>query len=564
MFESLSKERKLAQELNLFPDWYTTQGYQLFKSSYSIDGDGGFSGRISTISYTLANELPEAYRKEFAEKFYKLMWEGKLSPASPVLSNTGTTRGMPVSCSGQFVSDSVDSFFKNLHTTAMLSKNGFGTSVCLSDIRKRGEKIKSGGKSNGTVPVAELFFNTAAAISQGGNRRGAVACYLDVEHGDFDELCDLLLHHPDGKNIGWIIKDSFTERLKAGDEEAGEIFNKILYTKLVTGKGYLFFVDKANRLRPEAYKVNNLDIKSSNLCSEISLHSSEEYDFSCILSSLNLVHADKFLEEGNTDVFDSMVFLDCLCSYFLRVSKDVPGLEKVRAFTEKGRAVGLGVMGLHTYFQSKMIPFVSLEAQFLDTAIFKSIHEETLRASKWLASILGEPDWCKGLGIRNTHRVAIAPTKSTALLMGGVSESFSPDPGIVFDIESSKGQMRRIVPVFYELMKERGMYNEETLQRIVNNHGSVQQEDWLSEHEKLVFLNAYEIDQEILLRRASLRQKYVCQAQSLNFFVPDDGCEKTVAKLISRCFTDPNIVSQYYIYTKAGVVVKDECVACSA
>lgn len=564
MFELLSKERKLAQENKLFPEWYTTQGYQLFKSSYTNKGEEGFKGRISTISYTLANELPEAYRKEFADKFYKLMWDGKLSPASPVLSNTGTTRGMPVSCSGQVVSDSVDSFFMNLHTTAMLSKNGFGTSVCLSDIRKRGEQISAGGKSNGVVPIAELFFNTASTISQGGNRRGAIACYLDVEHGDFDELCDLLLHHPDGKNIGWIIKDSFTERLKANEKEACEIFNKILYTKLVTGKGYLFFVDKANRLRPEAYKVNNLDIKASNLCSEISLHSSEEYDFSCILSSLNLVHADKFLEEGNTDVFDSMVFLDCLCSYFLRVSEGVKGLEKVRAFTEKGRAVGLGVMGLHTYLQSKMIPFVSLEAQFLDTAIFKRISEETLRASKWLAGILGEPDWCKGLGIRNTHRTAIAPTKSTALLMGGVSESFSPDPGIVFDIESSKGQMRRIVPVFYELMKERGMYNEETLQRIVNNYGSVQQEDWLTEHEKLVFLNAYEIDQEILLRRASLRQKYICQAQSLNFFIPEDGCEKTVAKLISKCFTDPNILSQYYLYPKAGVVVKDECVACSA
>lgn len=563
MFELLSEERKKAQKTGLFPEWYTTQAYQLFKS-YSVAGEEGFKGRVTTIAYTLANELPEEYRKEYANKFLSLMWEGKLSPASPVLSNTGTTRGMPVSCSGQVVNDSVDSFFSNLHTTAMLSKNGFGTSVDLSNIRKRGEKISAGGKSNGVVPIAELFFTTASTISQGGNRRGAVACYLDVEHDDFDELCDLLLHNPDGKNVGWIIRDSFTNRLKAGDVKANESFNKLLYTKLVTGKGYLFFVDKANRLRPEAYKVNELDVKASNLCSEISLHSSEDYDFSCILSSLNLVHADKFLEEGNNDIFDSLVFLDCLCSYFLRVSKGVKGLEKVRAFTEKGRAVGLGVMGLHTYFQSKGIPFVSLEAQFLDTAIFKRIHDETLRASKWLASILGEPDWCKGLGIRNTHRTALAPTKSTALLMGGVSESFSPDPGIVFDIESSKGQMRRIVPVFYELMKARGVYNEETLQRIVNHNGSVQQEGWLSDHEKLVFLNAYEIDQEILLRRASLRQKYICQAQSLNFFVPEDGCEKTVAKLISRCFTDPNIISQYYLYPKAGVVVKDECVACSA
>lgn len=558
MKETLSKERKAGIEEGYIPKWYTTQGWQMFKSAYSVNDEEAVVGRFMAIAKTLSKYMPNSER--YQKVFFNMMWDGVLSPASPVLANVGTTRGMPVSCSGQYVDDSVVSFFDNIKTTALLSKNGFGTSANLSSIRPRGEKISNGGKSNGAVPIAELFFQTANTISQGGNRRGAVAVYLDIEHGDFDELCDLILHHPDGKNVGWIIRDSFSAKLQAEDEESNRRYTKMLFTKLVTGKGYMFFPDKVNRHRPEAYVNNGLEVNASNLCSEITLHSSVEYDFSCILSSLNLVHYDRLMT--GDDIFNATIFLDCLCSYFIEVSEGVEGMEKVRNFTIKGRAIGLGVMGWHTYLQENRIPYVSLEAHMKDIAFFKRLQSESLRASKYLAEIHGEPEWCKGLGIRNTHRTALAPTKSTSILMGGVSESMFPDPGMVYDSDSSKGLLRRITPGFYELMKEREVYNEKTLNRIATHNGSVQNEDWLTDDEKLVFLTAYEIDNEIIRNRTSIRQKHICQGQSLNFYLPEDGCEDKISELISKCITDENIFSQYYAYSKSGVTVKDECISC--
>lgn len=561
-FEQLSSLRKAGQAAGTIPLWYTTQGFQMFLDGYAVEGEQDVWGRHRTVAKTLARHM-KGREAEWEQKFFDILWEGRLSPASPALGNTGTKRGMQVSCSGQVVGDSVDSYYQNLRRTALLSQNGFGTSADFSSIRPRGSKISRGGKANGAVPVIDQFFDTAGKIRQ-GRRRGAVAAYLDIEHGDWDEACDSLLNSPNGKNYGWTIRDSFVAKLKADDEDAQRRFQKALYTKLVTGKGYFFCVDKANRHRPKMYKDWGLDVVATNLCTEIMLHSSEDYDYSCILASLNLVHADQLMQPEDTTIFDSMVFLDCLCSEFIETSEGVPGLEKVRAFTIMGRAVGLGVMGLHTYFQMKRIPYISLEAQFFDNALFKRIHDETLRASQWLAREYGEPEWCKGYGVRNTHRTALAPTKSTALLMGGVSESWLPEPAMIYDAGSAVGELRRITPVIYELMKERGVYSEATIQDVIEHMGSVQHVDWLTDDEKLVFLNAFEMDQEIILRRASLRQKWLCQGQSLNFHVPEDGCEEKVARLMTKVLCDENILSAYYFYSRSGVVVKDECLSCSA
>lgn len=560
-FELLSAERKRLQALGLLPDWYTTQGWQMFKQKYAVDGEEAVYGRHRTIARTLARHL-RGREEEWEEKFFNLLWNGILSPASPALGNTGTDRGMVVSCSGQVVDDSVDGFYKALHETAMLSKWGFGTSADFSNIRPRGAKISTGGKANGVVEVIEDFFTTAGKISQGGKRRGSIGAYLDIEHDDWDEAVDGLVSEPNGKNYGWIVRDSFVNKLKNDDPEANRRFTKALHAKLVTGKGYIFCIDKANRHRPAMYKKWGLDIKASNLCTEIMLHSSPEFTYSCILSSLNLLHWDKI--KNSEAAFEATVFLDCLCSEFIEKSKGIPGLEKVREFTIKGRAVGLGIMGFHTMLQDKRIPYIGLEAQFLSAEIAKHLHDESLRASQWLAQEYGEPKWCGGFGVRNTHRTAYAPTKSTALLMGGVSESWSPDPGMIFDAGSAVGELRRIPPVIYEVMKERGVYSEATIQDIIDHLGSVQHVDWLSDEEKLVFLNAFEMDQFILLRHASQRQKWTCQGQSLNFFVPEDGSEDLIAQLMTMVLLDEEILSQYYIYSRSGVVVKDECVACAA
>jgi ribonucleoside-diphosphate reductase alpha chain len=561
MFEQLSQERKQLQEQGKLPSWYTTQGYQMFKNKYQVPGEDAVQGRHRRIAYTLSRHM-KGREEEWEDLFFNELWDGILSPSSPALANTGTDRGMMVACSGQVVNDSVDGFYIALRETALLSKWGFGTSADFSGIRARGTPISKGGKASGAVEVINDFFTAAGKISQGGARRGSIGAYLDIEHSDWDEACDSLAAEPNGKNYGWVIRDSFVEKLKAGDEDANRRWTKALYTKLITGKGYVFCVDKANRHRPQMYKDWGLDIKATNLCSEIMLHSSDDLTYSCILASLNLIHWDRI--KSSNSVFIATVFLDCLCQEFIEKSAGIPGLEKVREFTIKGRAIGLGIMGFHTMLQQKGIPYIGLEAQFLSNEIAKHLHDESLRASQWLAQEYGEPEWCKGYGVRNTHRTAYAPTKTTALLMGGVSESWFPDPGVIFDAGSSVGELRRITPVFYELMKAKGVYSEETVQDIIEHLGSVQHVSWLTDEEKLVYLNAFEMDQKILLRHASQRQKWTCQGQSLNFYVPEDGSEDLIAELMTMVLLDPNILSQYYIYSRSGIVVKDECIACSA
>lgn len=561
VFEELSQERKDLQAKGHLPPWFTTQGWQMFKEKYLYEPDAVY-GRHKTIAKTLVQYLPEHLREKFEPIFFDLMWSGKLSPATPVLANCGTDRGLTVSCSGQYIDDSIDSFYSNLHETAVLSQYAFGTSGGFSAVRPRGALISKGGTANGARVVIDDFFTATAKVSQGGNRRGSFAAYIDIEHEDFDECINDLFVNSDGKNYGWVIRDSFIERLVNDEPEAQRRFNEILYLKAIHGKGYFFFVDKANRHRPQMYKDLGLDIKASNLCSEIMLHSSPEYTFSCILSSINLMKWDEIKDDDT--IFNSTVFLDCVTSDFLAKSAGIRGLEKVRKFTEKGRAIGLGVMGLHTHMQHNNIAFDSMAGMTTSNLIFKRLQEESLRASQWMAQELGEPEWCKGYGVRNTHRTAQAPTKSTALLMGGVSEGINPDPGMVFEASSSVGELTRITPVIYELMKQRGVYNTKTVRRIIDNVGSVQQEDWLTPHEKQVFKTAFEINQETILNMASSRQNWLCQGQSLNFYFPEDGSEELLARLISLCFINENILSQYYIYSRSGVIVNDECLSCSA
>lgn len=561
--EAISAERKSLQKQGLLPEWYTTAAWRMFKQKYGVPSEGNhFKGRAEKIASTLARHLPPQYQEEYRVKFYEDMWLNILSPSSPALTNTGTDRGMVVACSGQDIQDSVDGFYTGIHETAMLSKNAFGTSGHFSNIRPRNAKFGENGKANGAKEVIDDFFTAASKISQGGNRRGSFAAYIDIEHGDFYECLNSLRTHSNGKNYGWVIKDSFIKRLLANDPDAHARWTDALHVKLLTGKGYLFFPDKANRHRPEMYKELGLDIKATNLCTEIMLHSSELLTYSCILASVNLKHW-KLIKERKS-VFTATVFLDCLCSEFIEKSEGVKGLEKVRNFTIKGRAVGLGVMGFATYLQENGIPYESLEAYLLNSEIFKHLHDESLRASQWLASVLGEPEWCKGHGVRNTHRTAVAPTKSTANLMGGVEESVFPSVAMVYEASSSVGGLPRINAVLYEKMKELGVYNPETLKDIIKHGGSVQHVTWLDKHWKQVFKTAFEMDQEVIYRYAKARQKYLCQGQSLNFYFSDQGSEKKIAKLTTLVTMDPDILSQYYYYSKSGVIVPDECLSCAA
>lgn len=560
IYDQLSEERKALQAKGDVPEWYTTAGWQLFKDKY-LYGTDSVRGQFERIAKTAAKHLVGTKFEEQAEaKFFELFWKGWLSPSTPVLSNMGTSRGLPVACSGNVVGDSVYDFYTAYREVAMLTKYGFGTSGYLGNIRPRGTPISSGGKASGVQPVFEGYIEDMQKVSQGNTRRGSYAGYLPIDHGDFDEVIDFVYNNPDDANIGWNISTDFVNRLNKGDTDAVRRFQKSLKTKMVVGKGYYSFPDKVNARRPEAYVKNNLYFQASNLCNEITLFSDEEHTFTCVLSSMNVSLYDEWKD---TDaVYWATIFLDCVASEFLAMARDIPGLENAVRFTEKGRALGLGQCGFHTYLQNKLIPFESIQAHIFNIALAKSINEKSLAASKDMAVELGEPLWCQGLGIRNTHRIAIAPTKSTALLMGGVSEGINPDPAMIYTQTTAGGEMHRINPVLLRLMKERGHYNKKTIDRINQAMGSVQAEMWLTSEERLVLKTAFEINQEVVLRMAAGRGKYCDQWQSLNMFFGEQEDPEWVSHCHKLAFEDPDILGLYYITTRPGVVGSKECEAC--
>lgn len=483
-----------------------------------------------------------------------------MSCSTPVLANMGTTRGFPVSCSGQYVGDSVDEFYTNLHEAAMLSKMGFGTSSYLGDIRERGAPISKGGKAQGILPVFEDFVTMASKVSQGGTRRGSWAGYVPISHPDFQEIRDYIYDKPDEVNLGWNWYDSDTEKMLADEPVLKSRFKKIMKLAAVQGKGYLFFPDKANRQAPQMYKDLGLKIKSSNLCSEITLFQDKDHTYTCVLAAMNL---SKYNEWKDTDaIFTATVFLDCVASEFIQMAEDYPGMEKAVRFTKKGRALGLGVCGYHTYLQQESMPFESLPAMFFNQMFFQELHDKTLEASKWMAQQWGEPEWCKGYGVRNTHRTALMPTMSTAAIMGGVSQGIEPMIGNCFVAALAGGEGERINPVFLDLMKKRNKYTRKLVKDIADNYGSVQNLDWLTDHEKLVFKTPYEINQEVIIRQASQRQRRICQGQSLNLFVSAEEDERRIAYLHRLIILDEWLLGRYYVRSQSGVEASSGCVSC--
>jgi len=564
LYKDLSEKRKELQEQGLVPSWYTTGGYQMFVDKYEYNTNGqSVKGQFERIATTAAKHLVgTVFEKEAKDKFFELLWNGWLSPSTPVLANMGTSRGMPVSCSGTVAEDSVDGFYSNLHEVAMLTKYGFGTATDLSAIRSRGSKISVGGKASGVMPIVKEHVSAMRNIAQGTARRGAWACYLDIEHGDFNELIDHLSADGDDLNIGWTIKQSFIDRLNKGDTEAVERFQKAMKVKMVTGKGYFFFIDKANEKRPAMYKDKGLFINNSQLCSEIILHNSKDLTYTCVLSSMN---AAKFNEWKDTDaVYWATIFLDCVAGEFIERAKGIRGLEKAVKFTEKSRALGLGLCGIHTLFMQEGLPFESFDAHMLSQSISALIKEQAVIATETMAKELGEPEWCVGYGVRNTHLIAIAPTKSTALLMGGVSEGINPDPAMSYTQTTSAGEMDRTNPVLLDLMKKKGVYTKKHIQEMTDNQGSVQNVNWLTDDEKQVFKTAFEINQKAVLRLASARSVYIDQWQSLNLFFSADESPNWIAEVHQEAFADPNILALYYVYTQAGVQASkgDACEAC--
>lgn len=568
-YEALSEERKRLQGLNLVPEWYTTAGYQLFTEKYTLPGQSlkkryrdiaKAAGQLADEMYGL-DMLPEPYTSWVAV-FFDVIWKGWLSPSTPVLANLGTDRGMPVSCSGVVVEDSVVGFYKSRLETAVLTKNGFGTSAYVGGIRPRGSAISRGGNASGALPVIKGFVQDMSDVSQGSTRRGSWAGYLEVDHDDFDEVADHLINNPDNFNMGWIISNAFLKKLDEGDADSIRRYQKIMKTRTITGKGYLFFIDKVNAQAPAELDKLDLKIHASNLCSEIALPSDSEHTYTCVLSSLNAAKYDEWIDASFDVVAVATVFLDCVAEAFIRQARGVEGLEKAVRFTEKSRALGLGVLGFHTYVQMKGWAIDSMPANNFNNLLFKKIRDRALKASEEMARVAGSPEWCEGR--RNLTLMAIAPTMSTATICGGVSNGIEPMVANVYNQGSAAGEIERINPVLLAVMKERGVYNENTIWDMIDHQGSVQHVDWLNDDEKRVFRTAFEIDQFVLLRLASNRQRYIDQGQSLNLFFAAGEDPKYISKVHRAAAEDPRIKALYYMRSQAGVQAsKDEsCIAC--
>lgn len=573
LYEKISEERKVGQAVGTIPVWMSTAGYQMFLQKYLYQAENPYE-QFYRIAKTAAKHAPkkpiegddffsvcESVEDYWAEKFFNVLWDGHVCCSTPILANMGTTRGCPVSCAGSVIEDSIEGFYDAYREIAILTKQGFGTATDLSGIRKRGSPISVGGTASGVLPVLKHFVQDMRDVAQGTARRGAWAGYLDIQHGDFWEVVQYLEEQPDDLNIGWIISDKFISKLQKGNKEAIKRYQRALKAKMIFGKGYFFFIDKVNRQRPEMYKDLGLMVKASQLCSEILLYSNIDHTYTCVLSWMNLAKTDEWID---TDAaFVGTVFLDCVVSEFLEQAKNIRGMEKAVAATEKGRAIGLGAGGFHTYLQSHEMEFGGIPAHLFNGKVFKHIDEESLKASKWLAQELGEPEWCKGHGVRFTHRMAVAPTKSTALIYGGISEGINPDVAMSFTQLTAAGEVDRVNPTLLALIKSKGLDVEKCIQDTVKSQGSVQHVDWLNDDEKRIYKTAFEINQRDIIRLAANRQKYIDQGQSTNLFFAGNADEKLISEIHQEAFENENILSLYYVYSSRGVVSSSsECVAC--
>lgn len=551
-WETLSAERKALQAQGTVPEFMTTAGYAMFKAKYT-HADETVRDRYRVIAETagvLADELyPREDATSWTDHFFEAIWRGWLSPSTPVLANLGTDRGLPVSCEGSYVEDSVWGFYDTLKEAAILSQHGFGTSAYLGDIRPRGATFSDNGKANGVVPVFMDFVTMTNNISQGATRRGSWAGYLPVDHPDFFELADLIFREPANKNIGWIFTQDFIDRMLAGDRDALERYQRVLKIRVVLGKGYIWKVDTVNAAQTESYTANGLLNKASNLCSEITLFSDEDHSYTCVLSSLNLSSYDEW--QGRDTAFVATVFLDSVAESFLRRARGIRGLERAVRYTEKARSLGLGVLGYHDHLQKQSVPFESDKAAALNREIFEHISSEADRASRWMGEQAGIPEWC--VGRRNSHLMAIAPTMSTAVIVGGTSQGIEPYVANVWNQTTSAGEMPRANGNLVELMKDRGVYDQAHIDDIIDHAGSVQHVDWLDAHEKDVFKTGYEIDQEILLDRASERQPFIDQSQSLNLFFQADASPQYISQVHKKALLDANLKSLYYLRSRAGI-----------
>lgn len=558
-----------------FPEWGNTEVYvKTISKEYLLQGEKPKDAywRVST---TVAKRLNKPH---LATKFFDYIWRGWLNLATPVLANTGTDRGLPISCFGIDVGDSIYEIGSKNLELMMLAKHGGGVGVGINMIRPAGAKITNNGTSDGVVPFCKIYDSTILATNQGAVRRGAASVNIKIDHPDFEEWLEI--REPKGDvnrqslNLHQcaVVSDKFMRKLEEGDVEARRKWGKLLQKRKATGEPYIMFKGNINKSNPEMYKKNGLKVHMTNICSEIALHTDEQHSFVCCLSSLNLA---KYDEWKDTDlIYTATWFLDGVLEEFIQKAKNMKGFENSVRSAEKGRALGLGVLGWHTYLQQRGLPFEGLRAQFETRKIFSQLKIESEKASRDLATEYGEPLWCKESGYRNTHLRAIAPTVSNSKLSGNVSAGIEPWASNLFTEQSLKGTFIRKNNELEKVLDHIGYNTKQVWDQILQDAGSVQGLDFLDEWcyldgkltkvseiskedfetkaytVKDVFKTFKEINQLDLVKQAGVRQQYIDQAVSLNLAFPAQADPKFINAVHLEAWRQ-GVKTLYYMRTES-------------
>ena len=559
-----------------YPEYLDEIAISMLSRGYLLPDENVFDA-FRRVSKAAARRLR---RKDLQPLFYEAMVKNWLCLASPVFSNMGTERGMPISCFGIDVDDSIEGIAGANSELMRLSSQGGGVGIGLSRIRGRGKSIKDNGVSEGVVPWAKIYDSTILATNQGSVRRGAASVNLDINHPDIEEF--LQIRRPKGDvnrqclNLHQcvVVDDIFMNKLENKDEKSMKLWGEILKTRLETGEPYIMFKDNINNTNPEAYKKHSLEVTMTNICSEIALYTDPLHSFICCLSSLNLARWEEWkdyrFENGMTLPELTCWFLEGVLQEFIDRAKNLKFMENTVRSAIKGRAIGIGVLGWHTLLQSKSLPFVGIQANALTRSIFSFIESEALKASKDQAEVYGEPEWCKGTGMRHTHHLAIAPTISNAHISGGVSPSIEPIPANVYNLKTAKGVFIKKNRILEELLEQKGYNIDSVWDQIFKDQGSVVglPDYILNADEKEVFLTFKEINQLEIIKQNGIRQKYVDQAISLNLSFDPNDTPKWISQVHKEAWKQ-GIKTLYYLRTESvlrgdNLQRLSECISCEA
>lgn len=560
-------------------EWVTPETEAFLRGGYLLPGETAVE-RVKDIAYhadlvlsgqrlakPTRNSAP-AYIEKFMGKFFEYMGRGFYSLASPIWSNYGRTRGLPISCFGSHISDTMDSILSTSHEIGMMSKYGGGTAAYFGDVRPRGTPITDNGTSNGSVHFMRLYDTLQSVTRQGSTRRGSTAVYLPIDHGDIDEFLNI---RDDGNPIQQLsfavtIPEGWMQSMLDGDKEKRRLWARVIQRRSESGMPYIFFEDNANN-ETSPYHGSKYRIRHSQLCAEIMLPTSEEESFVCCLSSMNMAKYDEWKDTDAVEVLT--VFLDTVIEEFISAGRDVPGLGRAIKFAERHRAIGIGVLGLHTYLQENMIPFGSVLANTISKQASQLIQAKSYAASEALGDLLGVPEVAKELGLhrRNVTTTAIAPTTSSAYILGQVSQSVEPllSNHFIKGLAKSTEVFRN--PTLRRVLAQHQRDTEEVWQDILRNDGSVQHLDFLSDLEKDVFRTAAEISQLDIIVMAADRQAYIDQGQSINLFIHPSATPRQVSDLHIEAWKR-GLKTLYYQHSSSAAQAFNRdlltCTACSA